>query len=150
MLFRSKIGDYECNICLTFTGEDGLFIRFWREYDAMLRHANRTVEIELNLSAQQKLTMDFASPISISGQNLLIDSLRYVLPTASSSSTAVLRPLRLQEPYDLDAEQLVPVIEQAYKWVLKDNKELAVNTAIANQVAAWQANLGSSSERIGT
>ena len=146
----AKIGDYECNICLTFTGEDGLFIRFWREYDAMLRHANRIVEIELNLSAQQKLTMDFASPISISGQNLLFDSLRYVLPTASSSSTAVLRPLRLQEPYDLDAEQLVPVIEQAYKWVLKDNKELAVNTAIANQVAAWQANLGSSSEWIGT
>lgn len=134
------IGNHTCDISLTYTGDDGLFCRFWRGWDAILRHATRLIEVDLNLSVAQKMSIDLSAPVVMSGQRLLIDSLRYTVPGYLPVSSK-LRALKLLEPYDL-SDQLVPIVEQAYIWRFTDNKTTVVNAAIASQVAAWKKHVG--------
>lgn len=135
-------GGHLFDISLVFVGENGLFNRFWKEYDAILRHASHSIESELHLSHNQLLNSDFASPIGIDGQRLLIDSFRYALPLRPTyPATVSLRTLKLLKPYDLDKEQQIPIIKQQYKWVLINNRESITNSVIADQVRKWQTGL---------
>lgn len=130
------------DISMTFVGENGLFNRFWKGYDAILRHANDTVEATLHLTHNQLLNSDFSQPVSLDGQRLLTDSFRYQLPLhATAPATINFRTLRLLKPYDLDKEQTVHMIKQEYKWVTFDNKESVTNNTIRAQVIEWQTGL---------
>lgn len=131
------------NIDLTFVGENGLFQRFWRGYDAILRHANHIIEGDFSLTHSELRNIDMGTPVNFDGQSLLPESSRYVLPSASSSSVSLrLRTLRLLQPYDLDKEQNVPIVPQLYKWVFFDNKDTVVNATILAQVNAWKKLVG--------
>lgn len=59
------------DISLTFVGKYGLFNHFWKEYDAMLRHAGHVVETDIHLSVHQRMNPDFAAPILFDGQRML-------------------------------------------------------------------------------
>lgn len=132
-----------CDISLTFVGEHGLFNHFWREYDAILRHANHVIETDIHLSAQQCMNPSFSSPILLDGQRMLPDSIRYTLPYHSAyPATVKLRTIKLLKPYDLDKEQTVPVVDQLYQWKLFDNRSAAVSNAIKDQVDQWKSKLG--------
>ena len=101
-----------CSLSLIFTGRYGLFQNFWKAYDAILRHANHTVEVDIRLTPVQLNNLDLSIPISFSGQRLLVDSIRYKLPmSAYSIATVRFRTLQLLHPYDLDKEQNVPIID---------------------------------------
>lgn len=133
---------YTYDISMTFIGENGLFNRFWRGYDAILRHANHTVEADLHLSSQQLLNSDFSQPVSMSGQRLLIDSFRYKLPLRSIAPTTVrLRTIKLLKPYDLDKEQTVAIVKQEYKWVQINNRETIVSSVTRDQINQWKSGL---------
>lgn len=135
---------HKFDISMTFVGEDGLFNRFWRNYDAILRHANHTVESNLHLSAQQLLNSDFATPISMAGQRLLIDSFRYQLPLGPGTPATVrLRTLKLLKPYDLHKEQTVAIVKQQYKWVQINNREDIYNSVTRDQINKWNSGHGS-------
>lgn len=130
------------DISLTFVGEYGLFNRFWRDYDAILRHANHLVEDDFTLTHREHADIDIASPVSIEGQPLLIESKQYTLPAMPRSKiTLRMRTLRLLEPYDLDQEQNVPIVKQLYKWVFFDNKTTVVNAATKALVSEWMENI---------
>ena len=131
------------NIDLTFVGENGLFQRFWRGYDAILRHANHIIEGDFSLTRSEQRNLDMATPINFDGQPLLPESSRYILPSPPYSAFSLrLRTLRLLKPYDLDKEQNVPIVPQLYKWVFFDNKDAVVNAAILAQVNAWKKLVG--------
>lgn len=128
------------DISMTFVGKNGLFNRFWKEYDAILRHANHSIESELHLSHNQLLNSDFANPVSLDGQRLLLDSFRYLLPIRPNHpATVKLRTLKLLKPYDLEKEQAIELIKQQYKWVMFNNRESVVNSVISDQVKSWQS-----------
>lgn len=128
------------DISITFVGENGLFNRFWKEYDAILRHANHTIEEELHLNHDQLLNADFSQTIGQNGQRLLIDNFRYTLPLQVSKPTTVnFRTLKLLKPYDLEKEQKVPVIEQEYIWVLYEDRQEMTGHATREQVQNWRA-----------
>lgn len=132
-----------CDISLTFVGQYGLFSHFWRDYDAILRHANHVVETDVHLSAQQCMNPSFLSPILLDGQRMLPDSVRYTLPYRSSVPAKVkLRTIKLLKPFDLDKEQTVPIVEQLYTWKRFDNRSAAVNAATKSQVDEWRSKLG--------
>lgn len=128
------------NISITFVGENGLFNRFWKEYDAILRHANHHIEEDLHLNHDQLLNTDFSQTIGQNGQRLLIDNFRYTLPLQSSRPASVnFRTLKLLKPYDLEKEQKVPVIEQEYIWVLYEDRKEMSEYATREQVQNWRA-----------
>lgn len=102
----------ECLFSLTFTGEYGLFQHFWKTYDAILRHANHTIEVDMRFTSKQINDLDLSLPVSFGGQRLLIDSIRYKLPmTSYTIATVRFRTLQLLQPFDLDKEQNVPIID---------------------------------------
>lgn len=130
---------YTYDISMTFVGENGLFNRFWKGYDAILRHANHTIEAKLHLTHKQLLNTDFGSPVSMSGQRLLIDTQRYQLPLRSTSpATLNFRTIKLLKPFDLDKEQSIHTVEQLYKWVLFNNRESVFNSVCGEQIRQWQ------------
>lgn len=128
-----------CEISLLFVGKYGLFNHFWKEYDAILRHANHLIETDMHLSAQQCMNPDFSSPILLDGQRMLPDTIRYTLPKSSSfPATVKLRTTKLLKPYNLKEEQTVPIVDQKYKWALFDNKNSVVEAAVKPQKDAWR------------
>ena len=142
---------YTYDISMTFVGEDGLFNRFWKSYDAILRHANHTIEVPLRLSLSQLLTSDFSKPVALDGQRMLIDLHRYQLPLhLSTPATIKLRTLKLLHPYDLEQEQNIPITKQLYKWDFINNREIVTNSIIGEQVQKWKAGLASNATWLGT
>lgn len=114
---------------LTFIGEDGLFNHFWKEYDAVLRHANHTIESKLHLNTNRLLNSDTSKPVAINGQQLLLDNIRYTLPLSlSSPSNVTFRTLKLLKPYDLKTEQTIPIKEAPNTaWVFFSDIEVEFN-----------------------
>lgn len=106
------------NYSLIFRSEDGAFNRFFKEYDAILRHSNNTLEGEINLDKSRLSRIDTSRPIIISGQKLMIESVKFSLPLKREKpSTIKLRSTKLLKPYDLSLEQsLIQMKEQLYGW----------------------------------
>lgn len=94
---------------LTWQRTDGLFVTFWKTYDAILRHAMHQVEVtaRLPLTSLNPLT-----PVSLQGHPMLIDSVHYAAAlsqphTGHINATITLRTLRALKPMDLETEQQV-------------------------------------------
>lgn len=138
------INGHTFDISMTFIGDNGLFSRFWKGFDAILRHSNHTVEVPVHLNPIQLLNIDFSQTINIDGQRLLLDTVRYTLPKLLSRPAIVrFRTLRLLIPVgktdlDLDAEQGIQTIEQLYKWAFHNNRENIVELKIRAQVEEWK------------
>ena len=116
-----------------------MFNHFWKEYDAILRHANHIITADMHLSAQQCMNPDFSSPILLDGQRMLPETIRYSLPKTSSFPANVkLRTTKLLKPFNLEEEQTVPVTEQKYQWATFDNKNSVVEAAVKAQKDAWR------------
>ena len=137
------INDHTFDISMTFVGDNGLFNRFWKGFDAVLRYANHTVEASLHLNHNQLLNSDFSQAISLDGQKLLLDNFRYTLPLSLTRPTAVhLRTLKLLGPFDQDKnpdkDQGIHTTEQLYQWVVHNNRENVVDVNTYQQIAAWK------------
>lgn len=103
---------------LVFRGEDGAFNRFFKEYDAVLRHADHVYAVQMNPDRAGLLKLDTSRPVMLHGQRMMVESLKYALPLRKGRPCQVkLRSLKLLQPYDLDKEQeLVPMTPQQATW----------------------------------
>lgn len=73
---------------LLFQFKNGLYDRFWKEYDALLRNAPRTCEVRLRIPMHRLSMIDFISPVVFNGALCLIDKLKYSLPAQESAIMA--------------------------------------------------------------
>lgn len=127
------------DISMTFVGDNGLFNRFWKGFDAIIRYANHTIEASLHLNHNQLLNSDFSQSINIDGQKLLLDNFRYTLPLSLTRPTTVyLRTLKLLAPFDQDKDQGIHTTEQLYQWTVHNNRENVVDITISPQINAWR------------
>lgn len=96
-------------LTLFFQFKDGLFYNFWKEYDEILRHANKIAEIKVRVPKHSLTNIDMFSPIGLGNNRWLVDSATYSLP-ASNTLTAEfkLRALSTQGYYDIAKEQNIP------------------------------------------
>ncbi len=91
---------------LYFQFEDGLFATFWREYDEVLRHANRIVEVPTRLPLNRLRSIDLLEPVRLKCVPCLVDTFGYSLPVDINAAVDVkLRTILPQGVYDLAAEQ---------------------------------------------
>jgi hypothetical protein len=105
------------DISLTCNREDGLFNRFWRRYDAFLRHSNFEVKCKLRLSEMDIFNLDMFKTAIINNQPLLPKQIKYKLNQPDAVSECSFQTLRLYEPYNLEAEQKIPIYTpQKYYW----------------------------------
>lgn len=108
---------------LLYNGPDGLFEKFYRTYDNLLRNSMHPVKGDILLSDHQKMNIPAHRKVIIDGQELFIDKLKYYIggdnePVESSFYTA-----RLYEPVEmaLSEGQRFPTLENAYCWSIDRN-----------------------------
>lgn len=70
---REKIWDYS----LAYNGPEGLFEKFWRKYDDMLRNSMRPVTTKMLLSDIDKLNISAHEKVIIKNQELLPNVIKY-------------------------------------------------------------------------
>ena len=104
---------------LTHYGSDGCFYRFFKEFDAFLRHSNNTVSAELSMPAYQLAALPMSGKYAVDNQPLLMDKIDQTLGRQQSAAVAA-RTLRLYQPYDLEADRYMPTPDDIrYQWVFK-------------------------------
>jgi hypothetical protein len=124
---RIQIDGNDFSFGLTWQFQSGLFVKFWKDYDAILRHANNQVEVDTLLPVHKTVMVDFLRPAMIKGQLLLIDALSYSLPANKSTKVSfTFKTLRMIGPYDLEREQYILPIEELHgslKWIqIRNNR----------------------------
>lgn len=110
-------------LSLLFQYKNGLFINFWKKYDAIIRHSFNQVEINAQLPVHQLMSMDILAPVALRGQYMLFDGLSYSLPANKIMPVELtLKTLRLIAPYNLDEEHFIKDFGSTlYIWKLVRN-----------------------------
>ena len=105
------------DISLTCNREDGLYNRFWKEYDAFIRHSNQEVTGKLHLTDSELFNLKLYNDVFIDNQPCLINQIKYKWNVKDSISEFTLRTLRLFKPYNIDDLWKVSGYEnQKYYW----------------------------------
>lgn len=105
------------DISLTCNREDGLYNRFWKEYDAFLRHSNQEVTGKFHLPEIELSNLKLFNPVFIDNQPYIIDQAKYKLNQKDAISEFTLKTLRLFTPYNLDELWHIPeYTDQVYYW----------------------------------
>ena len=117
--FRDSSGN-TYTYSLVFRGEDGAFNRFFKEWDAILRHSNHTLTGKFNIDRINLTKIDVGCPLLISGQRMMVESVKHSMPYwINKPATVKLRTTKLLKPYDLESEQgIVAMKPQTTKWVM--------------------------------
>lgn len=129
--FRDSSGN-TYTYSLVFRGEDGAFNRFFKEWDAILRHSNHTLTGKFNIDRINLTKIDVGCPLLISGQRMMVESVKHSMPyRINKPATVKLRTTKLLKPYDIESEQgLVAMKPQTTKWTLVSYTESGYNAAI--------------------
>lgn len=131
-------------ISLLFQYKNGLFIKFWKKYDAIIRHSFNQVEANTLLPVHQLMSMDILTPVALRGQYLLFDGLSYSLPANKIVPVDLtLRTLRLIAPYNLDEEHFIKDFGSTlYVWKLVRNTQAEVQENKKQEVLNYLKGLG--------
>lgn len=107
---------------LLFQFKDGLFARYWADYDEILRHGARTVEVKARFNKTEVFALDLLWAVRLNNIRCLIDTATYSLPAGRDVAVDLkLRPISTQGTYDIKAEQNVPDFSAASRhleWAL--------------------------------
>ena len=95
------------DISLYINHEDGLFNRFWKEYDAYLRYSGHEVSALLKMSDFELSRIKPYQKIIIDNQFYILEEVQYQLGRSNKPVEMKLRTARLYEPYDLESDQKI-------------------------------------------
>ena len=103
-------------LSLLFQFADGLFATFWKEYDELLRHDNRSCEVEARMPKTVLQSLDLFGVATCNGVRCLIDKASYALPSSPPVAVSLtLRPVEKHSGYDIDKEQGIPSLRSVAK-----------------------------------
>ena len=104
------------NYTLAYHGPNGLYERFWRRYDNMLRNSFLQVQADILLTEAQKYSLPAHRKVVIDGQELLVDNFSYVLDEEITTKAQFLTT-KLYKPVSeamLESERIPS--NPPYKW----------------------------------
>lgn len=117
-------------LSLCFQFKNGLFARFWKDYDELLRHGAKSVEVPIRMSKADISSIEMLSPVRYGNDRYLIDKYSYSLPSPGVVAVDFsLRPLFTSGSYNLAAEQNIPDFEpgtRTSRWCYQSNNIRAV------------------------
>jgi hypothetical protein len=122
------------SLSLQYAGIEGLFIRFWKTYDSLLRHAFRKITCRLEMPLPAFLRFNVVTPKLLNGVAVLPVRIKYSVGVGGVEVQEVeFVTLPLQHPYDLDEEQRVPAFNSSkYYWVRMDDLIDVINEFISD------------------
>lgn len=89
----NRLWDYS----LQWNGPDGIFEKFWRQRDSLLRNALLSVQVDAMLPEHLKLSISSVHRVSFNGQGYLISELQYSTKPNSPGACSLLST-NLQKP----------------------------------------------------
>lgn len=129
-------------ISLYFQFKNGLFSNFWKKYDEILRHGNRSVEVPARLKKSDIINLDTLRPVSIHLVHCLVDTLSYSLPARVEAATDIkLRTLCTQGNYDIAREQGIPNFDPAnyrLEWVYSGDTMIDALNSLESRDTAYR------------
>lgn len=112
---EKKIFDY----ALVYNGDDGIFEKFYRQYDLLLRNSLQELKVKLLLTQSQKQNLASYAKIVIRGVSFFFNKLKFTLGGKSEPTESELRTIALTTPIE-EADRLIdvmPAMSCQYKWV---------------------------------
>lgn len=112
---EKKIFDY----ALVYNGDDGIFEKFYRHYDLLLRNSLQELKVKLLLTQSQKQNLASYAKIVIRGVSFFFNKLKFTLGGKSEPTESDLRTIALTTPIE-EADRLIDVMPAMicqYKWV---------------------------------
>lgn len=113
---------------LLFQFADGLFANFWKDYDEILRHGNRSVEVPVRIPPTRLAALDMTAPVALGGIRCLPDTLTYTAAGGAVNADLKVRTIQTAGDYDIGAERKIPAfaavfrhVEWRVKWSTRDN-----------------------------
>lgn len=111
----TRIFDYS----LFYHGNDGIFERFYRDYDLLLRNSLHEMKVRLLLSQSQKQNIPAHAKVVIRGVPFFLNKFKFTLGGSNEPVESDLRTIALMEPIvsaPRTDEQLTYMTTE-YKWV---------------------------------
>lgn len=122
--------DGQWSYSLLYNGPCGIFERFYRTYDDMLRNSFIPVKAELLLSSEQKMNLNAHRKKLLQGQQLLVNKLKYNLGGKNEPVESEFLTTCFYEPVNSAISEADRMLEpQKYKW-----KIIRENTAVTEEV----------------
>ena len=113
-LYR-RIFDY----ALVYNGDDGIFEKFYRQYDLLLRNSLQELKVKLLLTQPQKQNLASYVKVVIRGVSFFFNKLKFTLGGKSEPAESELRTIALTTPIH-EASRMIdvmPAMSCRYKWV---------------------------------
>lgn len=111
---------------LLYNGPDGIFERFYRKYDDMLRNSLHPLKAKLLLSDTQKMNLPAHRKVVIQGQELLINKLKYYLGGKNEPVESELMTTHLYEPIRSAMSETERFPENKSKWyITRESTEIS-------------------------
>lgn len=116
----TRYGEYS----LAMNGENGIFEKFYREYDNLLRNSLHSVRYKLLMNEQFIMATDVHAPVCIDGSNYLWNVMRYTLGKFHNLSECELYTTHLYEPVKKapTMSELINIPEE-YEWKVYNKVE---------------------------
>ena len=113
-LYR-KIFDY----ALVYNGDDGIFEKFYRQYDLLLRNSLQELKVKLLLTQSQKQNLPSYAKVVIRGVSFFFNKLKFTLGGKSEPTESELRTIALTTPIHeaLRMIDVMPALSCGYRWV---------------------------------
>ena len=122
---------------LMFNGEDGIFERFWRQRDNLLRNALLQVKFDLLLSEKHKFTLSAVEKVMLDGQEYLIDELKYT-PEKQDIKSCSFLSVRQQYPETTAKTEAELFPTHSFRWVLRTQKDFTLATGPGRQAEIFR------------
>ena len=113
-LYR-RIFDY----ALVYNGDDGIFEKFYRQYDLLLRNSLQELKVKLLLTQSQKQNLASYAKVVIRGVSFFFNKLKFTLGGKSEPTESELRTIALTTPIH-EASRMIdimPAMSCRYEWV---------------------------------
>ncbi len=114
---NERIWDY----ALCYNGPDGLYEKFWRKYDNMLRNSFRPVTTELLIPETLKLNLPAHEKIILNNQEVLPNVIKYYLGKKKDTECTFLTT-KLLSPISSAISENKHFPDSEYRWVPKTQR----------------------------
>jgi hypothetical protein len=141
-------------LSLFFQFADGLFAKFWKRYDEILRHGDRALDVDVMASPIDLRGLKALEPVTCRGIKCLIDTAEYSLPSGRLTPVALsLRSISTQGDYDIDEEQGIPAFSTTRRlawFFLSDDLDAVLASTESREAALAEFKASSGYEPHGT
>lgn len=118
---KERIFDYS----LCYHGTDGIFNRFYQEYDQLLRNSLHDMKVKLLLSQSQKQNIQAHGKVVIRGVPFFLNKLKFTLGGSNDPVESELKTISLMQPISRATafDEFYAYSDSPYMWIGRIRKE---------------------------